>query len=149
MDKDKLNRRYKTLRWIQHISKWMGVAVCILPMFITSMKIAPKIENVESGLAFSSVGIFFTTVAALILVKGLAQQIASKIPPALAVFITTLILLIFVECLRKVLDEASAVLLAGVIGGFAGTLLGFVSIYCKGVADDMEIYYRKGKYDNV
>lgn len=149
MDKDKLNKRYKALRWAQYIAFWLGNLACVIPMLVASVKIVPGIENTEGKLAFGGVAIFFTAIVALVLAKGIIAQVANKIPPALLVFITVAALLIFMICLQKVIDEAVAILAVGTVGSFAGVLIGFASTLFKCLADDIEVYYKKGKYGDV
>ena len=149
MNKDKLNKRYKALRWAQHILYWLGNAACVIPMLIASVKIVPGIKTTESRLAFGGVAIFFTAIVVLVLAKSIIAQVANKIPPALIVFITVVALLIFMICLQKVIDEAVAILAVGAIGSFIGVLSGTASTFCKCSADDIEVYYKKGKYGDV
>lgn len=148
MDKDKLNKKYRTLRWAEHITFWIGVAACILPMLIASIEIVPAIKSTESRLAFGGVAIFFTAIVGLVLAKNVVKRFASNVPCTLTVFVFIIALLIFLKLLSMVIDDALAILMVGAIGSFVGVLLQFASIICKHQADDIEIYYKKGKYEN-
>ena len=147
MDKDKLNKRYKGLRWAESICFWLGVAACIVPMLITSIKIVPAMESSGDKLAFGGVAIFFTAIVGLVLARNLVKRLASNIPCTLTVFVFVVVLLVFIKLLSFVISDALAILTVGAIGSFFGVLLQFVSIACKHTADDMETYYKKGKYE--
>lgn len=147
MDKDKLNKRYKALRWTENICFWLGVAACIVPMLIASVKIVPAMESSGDKWAFGGVAIFFTAIVVLVLAKNLVKQLTANIPCALTVFVFVVALLVFIKLLSIVISDALAILTVGAIGSFFGVLLQFVSIACKHTADDMEIYYKRGKYE--
>lgn len=147
MDKEKLNRRYRALRVSQKITFWSGVAACIVPMILASIRIVPAMDDQSSRWAFGGVAMFFTAIVALVLTRNLVKQLAHNIPCTLAVFVFVVALLIFIKLLSIVISDALAILAVGAIGSFVGVLLQFVSIACKHTADDMEIYYKKGKYE--
>ena len=148
MDKDKLNKRYKALRWAQHISFWLGIASCVLPMLIASIRVIPSIKDTESRLAFGGVAIFFTAIVGLVLAKNVVKRFSANLPITLTVFIFVAALTVFMMCLQKVIDDAVAILTVGLIGCFVGVIFEFASIVCKYNADEIEHYYKKGKYEN-
>lgn len=142
-NKEELDKKYKTYRWAQHICLVLAFVSCIAPMVISSLKVAPAMKNTESKLALGGVAIFIIAVVSLILLRNVVKKYLTNLPCTLAVFIIVVALLLFIVCLKKIIDDAIAVLLVGTVGCFIGVIFETVSLICKMNADDIKESVRR------
>lgn len=138
MDKIKIERKYKVCRWLQHICIALAAISCILPMIVASIKVAPETPDVSSKLAIGGVAIFFIVIISLILLRSFVKKFIANIPATLTVFISVIAMLLFLVCLKKIIDDAIAVLIVGAVGSFVGVIFEIVSMICKIQADDIK-----------
>ena len=141
--RDELDRKYKAYRWAQHICLALAFISCILPMVVSSVKVAPAMKNTESKLALGGVALFIIAVVSLILLRNVVKKYLTNLPCTLAVFIVVVALLLFLECIKKIIDDAIAVLLVGLVGCFIGVIFEIISLICKMNADDIKETVRR------
>lgn len=137
-NKEELDKKYKTYRWAEHICIALAAISCILPMVVASVKAVPETPDVGSKWAIGGVAIFFIVIISLILLRNFVKKFIANIPATLTVFISVIAMLLFLVCLKKVIDDAIAVLIVGAVGSFVGVILEIVSMICKIQADDIE-----------
>lgn len=147
MDKQKLSKRYKSFRWVQYISFILSIIACIVPVIVSCLRAVPSMERDGGRWAICGVGVFFAAIIALEVCRSLVQKFIMKIPYTLTVLISVGAMLGLIFCLEQIIDDAMAVLLVGLMGAAIGFVLELISILCKALADDIEEFYKRGKYD--
>ena len=94
--------------------------------------------------------LFFCAVIALIVFRGLVVKFIQKLPYTLTVLISVGSMLAFVILIKKIADDATAVLLLGLIGAAIGFVLELASMVCAMYAEEAkELYYRGIGQNNV
>lgn len=149
MEKARLKKKYKRLRWIQFITFIASVIACVFPVVLSCIKAAPTVEKTGGKWALGGIAVFFSAIILLIVFRSLVNKFVSKVPYTLVVLVSVGAVMLLIYCLKQIVDDAIAILAVGIIGAAAGFVLELVSIYCKTVADDIEICYKRGKYDEV
>lgn len=136
-----IERRYKKLRWAQHILFVLALAVCIIPMVVSSIKVIPAATDTESRLAFGCVAVFFITITILVLFRNVLRKFVANIPCTFGVLIVMVAIAIFLFLLKKIIDDALAIVFIGAVGSFFGVVLETISTVCKIKADDIKTNY--------
>ena len=138
MEKLKIERKYKTFRLLQHLCLALAFAACVLPMFVSAVRVVPNTPDKGSKVAVGGVALFFIIIVTLILFRSYVKKFVSSLPCTLTVFIAVLAMLLFIVCLKKIIDDAIAVLIVGAIGSFIGVILEIASMLFKMNADDIK-----------
>ena len=149
MNKAKLNKRYKTFRWIQYITFVASIIACALPVVLSCIKAAPSVEKNGGKWALGGVAVFFGTIILLIVFRSLVSKFVSKLPYTLTVMVSVGAVMGLVCCLKQIINDAIAILAVGLVGAFVGFVLELIAMYCKAKADEVKELYVRGKYDEA
>ena len=137
--------RYKRYVWIQRITLVLSFLSCIVPVFVSALRAAPAMQTTESKWALGGVAAFFAVIISLIVCRSFIRKYISKLPYTLTVLISVTAMLLFVVCLKEIVDDAIAILFVGVIGAGIGFVLELVSMYCGAMAQDVKMNIRGGR----
>ena len=140
---EKIVRKYKTCRWFQHICFILSILSCTVPLAIASIDTAPQMQSTESKIALGGVATFFFAIVLLIVFRSLVSKYISKLPYTLTALITVSVMLFLLICLQKIIDEAIAILVVGVIGIAVGFVFELISMFCKAIAEEIKDTYRR------
>ena len=156
MNKAKLNKRYKTLRWLQHITFVASIIACALPVVLSCIKAAPSVEKNGGKWAlggvvvfFGGVAVFFGAIILLIVFRSLVSKFVSKLPYTLTVMVSVGAVMGLVCFLKQIINDAIAILAVGLVGAAVGFVLELIAMYCKAKADEVKELYVRGKYDEA
>jgi uncharacterized membrane protein YoaK (UPF0700 family) len=143
LDKDTINKRYRAYKWLQYITFVLSIAACTVPVVIAGINIVPEVKNTESKIALGGVAIFVAAAIALVVFRSLVTKYISKLPYSLTVFISVGVALLLMICLRKIIDDAIALLIVGTIGAAAGLVLELASMYFKTASKELKEMYER------
>ncbi len=136
------NKRYK---WVQRVCFALSILCCIVPAMIAAFKISPEMKTTESKFALGGVAIFIVAIITLIVCRSLIRKYIAKLPYTLTVLIAVGSILLIVIGLEKIIDDAKAILIVGLIGAAAGFVFELISMYCKSMREIEEEYLRRNK----
>ena len=148
MDKNALQKKYRTYKWLQYITFVLSIVSCIVPVVIAGINIVPEIKNTESKIALGGVAIFIVAGIALVVFRSLVTKYISKLPYSLTVLISVAVALLLMICLRKIIDDAIALLIVGTIGAAVALVLELASMYFKSASAELKETYGRMN-DNV
>lgn len=138
-------KQYKRYKWAQYICFALSILCCLVPAIVAAFKIAPTIKTTESKLALGGVAGVMVAIIALVVCRSLIRKYISKLPYTLTVLIAIGSILLIVIGLEKIIDDAKAILLVGVIGAAAGFVFELASMYCKTMAREIKDEYNRRK----
>lgn len=137
-----MRKRYKRLKWAQYIVFVLSIISCLAPIIVTAFRVAPLVKTTESKLALGGVTLLFCGIVALIVFKSLVAKFIHMLPYSLTVLISVGVMLLLIVLLKKVIDDAIAILIVGIIGAAVGFVLELVSMLLKYKAEETkELYY--------
>lgn len=140
-------KRYKGLRWAQHILFWCSIIVAVVPAIVTALVtglVFTEAHNVDGHWGLAGFAIFVLAVGAILMLKGLRDKFKDKMPWSLTAAIGSWIMTGFIWAIYKIVEDALFISLALAIGCSVAAVLSSVSDYCKARADAMEgEYYRR------
>ena len=131
-------KQYKRYKWAQYICFALSILCCLVPAIVAAFKIAPTIKTTESKLALSGVAVVVVAIIALVVCSSLIRKYISKLPYTLTSLIVLGSLLLIVIVFEKIIDDAKAILLVGLIGAAVGFGFELTSMYCKSMARDIK-----------
>mgnify|MGYP007057730019 FL=1 len=131
-------KQYKRYKWAQYICFALSILCCLVPAVVAAFKISPVIKTTESKLALGGVAVVIVAIIALVVCRSLIRKYISKLPYTLTVLIAIGSILLIVIGLEKIIDDAKAILLVGLIGAAAGFVFELISMYCKSMARDIK-----------
>ncbi len=136
-------KRYKRFKWAQYILFGLSLVSCLAPPVISAIRLMPSIKTTESKFALGGVAVFFAAMIILIVCRNLVRKFIHKLPYALTVMISIGIMLLLMLWIKRIIDDAIAILVVGLIGAAVSFVLELASMYCKSAADEAkEMYYR-------
>ena len=141
MIKEKLEKRYKTLRWIQYIAFVMSIVACTVPLIIACVRVVPAVKSGEERWSIVGVGAVITSVILLIVFRSLVRKVIDKLPYTLVVLVSVVVMLIAAICLKRIIDDAIAVLWVAAISCASAFVLELTSMFCKIMADNTKEEY--------
>ena len=131
-------KQYKRYKWAQYICFALSILCCLVPAVVAAFKIARTIKTTESKLALGGVAGVMVAIIALVVCRSLIRKYISKLPYTLTVLIAIGSILLIVIGLEKIIDDAKAILLVGLIGAAAGFVFELISMYCKSMAREIK-----------
>lgn len=131
-------KRYKRYKWAQYICFATSILCCLVPAIVAAVRIAPAMKTTESKWALGGVAFVMVAIIALVVCRSLIRKYISKLPYTLTVLIVIGSILLTVIGLEKIIDDAKAILLVGLIGAAAGFVFELASMYCKAMAHDIK-----------
>lgn len=138
-------KQYKRYKWAQYICFAASILCCLVPAIVAAFRIAPAMKTTESKIALGGVAIFMVAVIALIVCRSLIRKYIAMLPYTLTVLLAVGAVLLALIGLEKIIDDAKAILLVGVIGAAAGFVFELASMYCKTMAREIKDEYSRRK----
>ena len=141
----RLEKRYKGLRWAQHILFWLSIISATAPVTITAFKVGIiyKAGNSEGRVALAGYAVFVIAVGVLLMAKGLREKFRDKLPWATTATIGAWVLTGFINAIRTIVDDTFYISLALAIGCTVAAVLSSISDLCKTQADALEDEYHR------
>ena len=143
----KISKKYKRLRWAQWILFISSFVACIIPVVVYAIVNCSIIKEAESRWALGGVVIFMLAVIALIVLRSYIRKYIQNLPCTLGILIAVVVMLLFVICLEKIIDEVKAMLVVECISAAVAFVLELSSICFKNTADQIREFYLHGKYE--
>ena len=144
LDLYKLEKKYKTYRWVQCICFILSLACCVLPVIIATVMTAPSMFTMQKKIALSGTAIFFAVLVVLIVFRSLVHKFVSKLSYTVTVLLSVLAILLLMLFVKKIIDDAIALLVVALIGAIVAVIFELISLYCKVMAQETkEIYIRR------
>ena len=145
MTLEKLDKRYKTYRWIQYITFVLSIVACCVPLIVSCVKFLPMIKSAEEARSTVGIAVILSAVIALVTMRSLVSKYISKLPYTLIILIVSVGMLVGAICLKKIIDDAIAILWVAAISSAAAFVLELVSMFCKTMAEHTEEEYKEEK----
>lgn len=139
----KIEKRYKRLRWVQHILFWLSVISAVIPAFIVTLKVGLRYTESEESwsLAVFSVAIF--ALGLIFVLRGLLRKFAEKISWALGATVACWVMLLILWSLERIIDDALLIAWALSIGCSVALIMSSISDLCKVQADCLKEEYKE------
>ena len=141
MIKENLEKRYKVLKWIQYITFVMSIVSCTVPLIIACFRVVPAVKSGEERWSIVGVAAVITSVILLIVLRSLVRKVIDKLPYTLVVLVSVVVMLIAAICLKRIIDDAIAVLWVAAISCAVAFVLELTSMFCKIMADNTKEEY--------
>lgn len=140
----RLEKRYKSLRWAQHILFWVSVAVAVVPAFVAILKVG-LVYKESSGARWGLAGysVFVIAVGVILMAKGLMNKFKDKLPWATAAVIGTWIMTGFISAIKTIVEDALIISFVLAIGCTAAAVLSAISDLCRAQADALRDEYNR------
>ena len=142
-------KRYKRLRWAQHILFWISILTAIVPAVVVALNtglIFHEARNAEGKWRLAGFAIFVVAIGVLLMLKGLRDKLKDKMPWSVTATVGSWIMTGFIFVVYKIIEDALWLSLALAIGCSVATVLSYISEYYETRADAMESeYYRRQK----
>lgn len=140
----RLEKRYKGLRWAQHILFWLSIISAVAPCAVAVLKtgLIYKAQE-EARWALGGYAIFVIAVGAFLMLKGLRDRFRDKLPWATSAVIGTWIMTGFIAAIKAIVEDALIISLVLAIGCTAAAVLSSISDLCKAQADALRDEYNR------
>lgn len=141
----RLEKRYKRLRWAQHILFWLSIIAAVAPVTITALEVGLiyKTDGSGEGFALAGYAIFVIAIGALLMVKGLRDKFRDKLPWSTTAAIGAWIMTGFIGAIRTIVNDTYFISLALAIGCTVAAITSTISDYCKSQADILQDEYNR------
>ncbi len=143
MTLEKLEKRKKVLRWIQNIAFWLSVGSCCLPLIVSCIRVVPMVKTADQKWSICTVSAIITAIILCVVLRSLIIKFIERIPYTLIVLTISVLMLISVNCLKAIIDDAIAVLWVAAISSAAAFVLELTSMFCKTMAEHTEEEIRR------
>ncbi len=147
MTQEKLEKRYKAYRWVQYISFALSIVSCFVPLAIACIRVTPNLNTGAEKWSLAGVAVVVAVIISAIALRSLIHKFISKLPYTLIVLVVAVLMLISVICLKRIIDDAIAVLWVAAISAAVAFVLELVSMFCKAMAEHTKEEY--GRIGNV
>jgi hypothetical protein len=142
-------KRYKGLRWAQHILFWVSLLCALVPAVVVACAtglVFEEAHNEDGKWHLAGFAIFVLAVGALLMLKGLRDKFKDKMPWAVTAAVGSWVMTGFIFAIYKIVEDALFISLALAIGCTVAVVLSSISDFCKAQADGMEQeYYRRSE----
>ena len=142
-------KRYKRLRWAQHVLFWISILTAIVPAVVVALNtglIFHEARNEDGKWRLAGFAIFIVAIGVLLMLKGLRDKLKDKMPWSVTAAVGSWIMTGFIFVVYKIIEDALWLSLALAIGCTVASVLSAISDLCKTQADAMESeYYRRQK----
>jgi O-antigen/teichoic acid export membrane protein len=139
--KEKLEKRYKALRFAQYATFILSIVACTVPLIVASIRVVPAVKSGEERWSLIGIGVVITAIILVIVLRSLIRKYIDKLPYTLIVLVVSVVMLISVICLKRIIDDAIAVLWVAAISAAAAFLLELASMACKSFAEHTKEEY--------
>lgn len=139
----KLEKRYKGLRWAQHILFGLSIVAAIAPCTVAVIKTGLVYKNEGAKWALGGYAIFVIAVGALLIFKGLRDKFSDKLPWSTGAVVGTWIMTGFIAAIKAIVEDALIISLVLAIGCSVAAVLGGISDLCKTQADALRDEYNR------
>ena len=141
MIKEKLEKRYKALRFTQYATFILSIVACTVPLIVACIRVVPAVKSGEEKWSLIGIGVVITSVILIIVLRSLIRKYIDKLPYTLIVMVASVVMLISVICLKRIIDDAIAILWVAAISAAAAFLLELTSMACKAFAEHTKEEY--------
>ena len=140
----RLEKRYKRLRWSQHILFWLSVISAIMPCAIAVLNrgIIYKAQE-EKRWALAGYAVFVIFVGVLLLAKGLREKFRDKLPWSTGAVIGAWIMTGFIAAIKAIIEDTLIISFALAVGCTAAAVLAAISDHCEAQADALRDEYNR------
>jgi hypothetical protein len=140
-------KRYKGLRWAQHILFWVSVLAATVPALVVALTtglVFTEAHNEDGKWHLAGFAIFVLAIGALLMLKGLRDKFRDKMPWSVTAAVGSWVMTGFIYAIHKIVEDALWISLALAIGCTVASVLSAISDLCKTQADAMQQeYYRR------
>lgn len=138
-------KQYKRYRLAQYICFALSILCCLVPAIVAAFRIAPNMKTTESKIALGGVAVIIAAIIVLIVCRSIIRKYIAIIPYTLTVLMAVGSILLILVALEKIIDDAKAILLIGVIGAAIGFVFELAAMYCKSMACEIKDEYSRRK----
>ena len=135
MIKEKLEKRYKALKLTQTITFILSIVACTVPLIVACFFVVPAMKSGEDKWSLIGIAVVITVVILAVVLRSLIRKFIDKLPYTLIVVLVSVGMLVSVICLKRIIDDAIAVLWVAAISSAAALLLELTSMACKALAE--------------
>ena len=140
----RLEKRYRGLRWAQHILFWLSIISAVAPCAVAVLKTGLVYKaQVDARWALAGYAVFVIAVGVLLMVKGLMSKFSDKLPWATSAVIGTWIMTAFIAVIKSIVEDALIISLALAIGCTVAAVLSSISDLCRAQADALRDEYNR------
>lgn len=140
----RLEKRYKGLRWAQHILFWLSILAATVPGAVAVIKTGLVYKAEESAKwSLGAYAIFVVAVGAVLMLKGLRDKFRDKLPWATSAVIGTWIMTGFIAVIKAIVEDALIISLTLAIGCTVAAVLSSISDLCRAQADSLRDEYNR------
>jgi O-antigen/teichoic acid export membrane protein len=139
--KEKLEKKYKALRITQYVTFILSIIACTIPLVVTCIRVVPEFKNGEERWSLFGVAAVITAIILIVVLRGLIRKFIDKLPYTVSVLIVSVLMLVLTICLKRIIDDAIAVLWVAAISSAAAFLLELTSMACKALAEHTKEEY--------
>lgn len=139
----RLEKKYKGLRWTQHILFWLSILAATVPGAVAVLKTGLVYKTESAKWSLGGYVIFVVAVVAILMIKGLRDKFRDKLPWATRAVIGAWIMTGFIAVIKTIVEDAYILSLTLAIGCTVAAVLGSISDLCKAQADSLEDEYNR------
>ncbi len=143
----KLEKKYKRLRWTQHILFWASLISALLPAITVALNtgLVYDIEQNDAGKwRLAGFATIVLSVGIILVLKGLSEKIRDKMPWAITAAVGSWIMTGFIFAISKIVEDALFISFVLAVGCTVAVVLSSISDLCRARADAMQQeYYRR------
>lgn len=142
----RLEKKYKGLRWAQHILFWLSIISAVVPCAVAVLKtgLIYSVAEDESGKwSLAGYAVFVVAVGVILMAKGLMSKFKDKLPWATSAVIGTWIMTAFIAAIKAIVEDALIISLTLAIGCTVAAVLSSISDLCKVQADSLRDEYNR------
>ena len=142
----RLEKKYKGLRWTQHILFWLSIVAAVVPATVAVLKtgiIYSVAENEGGKRSLAGYAVFVVAVGVLLMAKGLMGKFKDKLPWATTAVVGTWIMTGFIAAIRAIVEDALFISFALAIGCTVAAVLSSISDLCRAQADALRDEYNR------
>lgn len=140
----RLEKKYKGLRWAQHILFWLSIISAVAPCAVAVLKTGLVYKaQADARWALAGYAVFVIAVGVLLMAKGLMSKFSDKLPWATSAVIGTWIMTAFIAVIKSIVEDALIISLALAIGCTVAAVLSSISDLCRVQADALRDEYNR------
>ena len=137
----KLNNKYKGYSWARGIFRVLSIISCTIPEIVVALDVGLTYKSSESKWALGGTAIAMSAIMLLIVLRNFVKENIPKIPWTIPVMVSFGIMTLLLWALKRVIDDAFAICLTGLIGACVAFIFNLVYMYCKSRADEIKDEY--------
>ena len=139
----RLEKKYKGLRWTQHILFWLSILAATVPGAVAVLKTGVVYKTESEKWSISGFVVFIIAVSAILMVSGLRDKFRDKLPWAMKAVVGSWVMFVFIWIIKSIIEDAYIISLVLAIGCTVAAVLGSISNLCEAQADSLEAEYNR------